>query len=62
MEITESRAQTVGGVRVRRALPRRDLRAIGPWCFADHLGPLEVTNDAGADIGPHPHMGLQTIT
>lgn len=62
MEITESRAQTVGGMQVRRALPRRGRRTIGAWCFADHMGPAEVTDQAEADIGPHPHMGLQTVT
>jgi redox-sensitive bicupin YhaK (pirin superfamily) len=26
------------------------------------MGPLAVTEDGGIDIGPHPHMGLQTVT
>ena len=49
---------TVGGLEVRRALPTRGRRTIGAWCFADHYGPA----DAAADIGPHPHMGLQTVS
>lgn len=26
------------------------------------MGPAEVTAEHGLDIGPHPHMGLQTVT
>lgn len=62
VEIGDSRESTVGAVRVRRALPRRLRRTVGPWCFADHVGPVEVTETAGLDIGPHPHTGLQTVT
>jgi redox-sensitive bicupin YhaK (pirin superfamily) len=35
---------------------------VGAWCFADHMGPAKVTKEHGLDIGPHPHMGLQTVT
>jgi redox-sensitive bicupin YhaK (pirin superfamily) len=62
VEITASRAAAVGRVPVRRALPRRERRTVGAWCFADHLGPAPVTETAGLDIGPHPHTGLQTVT
>jgi hypothetical protein len=62
LEITASREAQVGGMRVRRALPRRDRRTVGAWCFADHLGPVTVSETAGPDIGPHPHIGLQTVT
>ena len=61
-EVTESRETTVGSVRVRRALPRRARRTVGPWCFVDHLGPVAVDQDGGVDIGPHPHTGLHTVT
>ena len=62
IEVTESRTARVGSVTVRRALPRRARRSIGAWCFVDHMGPMAVTADGGIDIGPHPHMGLQTVT
>ena len=52
----------VGRMQVRRVLPRRRLRTVGAWCFADHMGPAEVTERAGLDVGPHPHTGLQTVT
>jgi redox-sensitive bicupin YhaK (pirin superfamily) len=53
-----SRTADVGGTPVRRALPRRERRTIGAWCFFDHFGPAEVA----MRVGPHPHMGLQTVT
>src|SRR5215213_1183481 len=62
VEVGDSRESTVGAVRVRRALPRRRRRTVGPWCFADHMGPVQVTETSGLDIGPHPHTGLQTVT
>jgi redox-sensitive bicupin YhaK (pirin superfamily) len=62
VEIIESATATVGDVGVRRALPRRQRRMVGAWCFADHLGPMEATPDHGLDVGPHPHCGLQTVT
>jgi redox-sensitive bicupin YhaK (pirin superfamily) len=62
VEITDSREAQVGRFAVRRALPRRARRNVGPWCFADHFGPAAVTENSGLDIGPHPHIGLQTAT
>ena len=62
MALFDSRETMVGAMRVRRALPRRGHRTVGAWCFADHMGPASVTEDKGIDIGPHPHMGLQTVT
>ena len=35
---------------------------MGAWCFADHMGPELVTETSGLDVGPHPHIGLQTVT
>ena len=62
VEVLESRASLVGELTVRRALPRRAHRTVGAWCFADHMGPATVTVERGIDIGPHPHIGLQTVT
>ena len=62
IEIHDGAIAEVGGIRVRRVLPRRKLRTVGAWCFADHMGPAEVTEEAGLDVGPHPHAGLQTVT
>ena len=51
-----------GGLIVRRALPRAERRMVGPWCFLDHYGPLAFGAGKPMDIGPHPHIGLQTVT
>jgi redox-sensitive bicupin YhaK (pirin superfamily) len=58
---------------VRRLLPQRERRMVGPWCFVDHFrdvyerkrndgGPVDVANEPGMQIPPHPHTGLQTVT
>jgi quercetin 2,3-dioxygenase len=62
LEALPSREATVGRMRVRRALPRRGMRTVGPWCFADQMGPELVTPTQGLDVGPHPHIGLHTAT
>src|SRR3954466_10170417 len=56
------REAVVGTTTVGRVLPRRTRRTVGAWCFADHMGPEEVTETAGLDIGPHPHIGLDTVS
>lgn len=50
------------GMQIRRALPTRERRMVGPWCFLDHFGPVDVTQGSGMRVGPHPHIGLQTVT
>jgi quercetin 2,3-dioxygenase len=62
LEIRPSHHASVGAFDVRRALPQRGRRTVGPWCFADHLGPADVIAEHGLDIGPHPHTGLHTVT
>ncbi len=62
VELSDSRDERVGHIRVRRALPRRGRRTVGAWCFADHMGPADVSETSGLDIGAHPHIGLQTVT
>src|SRR5947209_17591857 len=62
VEVTDGHEAVVGTTTVRRVLPRRTRRTVGAWCFADHMGPEQVTETEGLDIGPHPHMGLHTVT
>jgi redox-sensitive bicupin YhaK (pirin superfamily) len=62
IEVADSRDEQVGRMRVRRALPQRRRRTVGAWCFADHMGPVDVTEGGGPDVGPHPHIGLHTVT
>lgn len=51
-----------GGITVVRALPLRQHRLVGPWCFFDHYGPLTFGNRKAMDVAPHPHIGLQTVS
>jgi redox-sensitive bicupin YhaK (pirin superfamily) len=62
LEILDGRAAEVGGFGVRRVLPRRRRRTVGSWCFVDQIGPGVVLAGDGLDVGPHPHIGLQTVT
>ena len=62
VDVLTSHEAQVGSLTVRRALPQRRRRTVGAWCFADHMGPADVTEGSGLDIGPHPHTGLQTVT
>ncbi|HVH84152.1 MAG TPA: pirin family protein, partial [Steroidobacteraceae bacterium] len=55
-------AEIGGGLNIRRALPNRQRRTVGAWCFLDHAGPMEYSQDGGMHVGPHPHIGLQTFT
>ena len=58
LELVDGRAEELGGVPIRRLLPRRPRRTVGAWCFLDQMGP----SDALLQVGPHPHIGLQTVT
>ncbi|EKE86835.1 pirin family protein [Idiomarina xiamenensis] len=49
-------------INVYRAIPQRQLRNIGPWCFIDQMGPVALADYDQFDVAPHPHIGLQTIT
>ena len=56
------RAARVANAPVTRFLPWVRRRAIGPFVFLDHFGPVEVAPGAGMDVPPHPHIGLSTVT
>ncbi len=50
------------GLVIRRALPSKQRRMVGAWCFLDHAGPMQYGPGQGLQVGPHPHIGLQTFT
>ena len=56
------RAVDLGGFEVRRALPASQRQMVGPFIFFDHFGPAEIPAGRGADVRPHPHIGLATVT
>lgn len=52
----------VGDFPVRRTLPQRERRLVGPFCFLDHMGPHTSVGTPSGGVGPHPHIGLATVT
>jgi redox-sensitive bicupin YhaK (pirin superfamily) len=49
---------------VRRILPFRQRRMVGPFIFMDHAGPVTAAPTAikSLDVLPHPHIGLSTVS
>ena len=56
------RRRHVGTSDVDRLLPFHARRMIGPFIFADLIGPEELGPGVGVDVPPHPHIGLATVT
>lgn len=52
----------LGDFFVRRSLPNREFRLIGPWIFFDHMGPAQFAAGDGINVRPHPHIGIATVT
>ncbi|HEU0031481.1 MAG TPA: pirin family protein [Kofleriaceae bacterium] len=60
--VLEAKPRDVGSLTVARVLPAMKRRLIGPFCFLDHMGPVDIPPGVGFDIKPHPHIGLSTVT
>lgn len=52
------------GLTVRRLLPYAKRRQVGPFVFLDHAGPVTLAPEhvRAADVRPHPHIGLSTVS
>lgn len=61
LEIPE-RPADIGEFAVGRILPYREKRMVGPFIFIDHMGPVTMGPERNMDVGPHPHIGLATLT
>jgi redox-sensitive bicupin YhaK (pirin superfamily) len=59
--VVSSQAASAGTLPVRRALPDAARKAVGPWVFLDHFGPVRAGVE-GDGVGPHPHAGIETVT
>lgn len=62
--IEARKASLSTGLDVRRILPFRLRRMVGPFIFMDHAGPVDrqpVIAHA-MDVLPHPHIGLSTVS
>ena len=60
--ILEEKAADIGNFMVGRLLPFRQKRHVGPFVFIDHMGPAKLKDYQNLDVGPHPHIGLSTLT
>ena len=62
--VIESRRTHLTGFEIGRVLPYGKRRMVGPFIFFDHVGPVELAKglSPAADILPHPHIGLSTVT
>lgn len=58
----EPKSVNLGGMEIKRALPIARQRMVGPFIFFDHFGPTLFKAGHGANIKPHPHIGLATLT
>lgn len=62
--IEARKAAIAPGMSVKRILPFRMRRMVGPFIFMDHAGPvtLSPTANTNMDVLPHPHIGLSTVS
>ena len=62
--IEARRASLAPGMDVRRILPFRLRRMVGPFIFMDHAGPVHAQPQElhSMDVLPHPHIGLSTVS
>jgi redox-sensitive bicupin YhaK (pirin superfamily) len=63
--VIEARTAAISpAVKVKRVLPFRLRRMIGPFIFMDHAGPItDIPAQASTlDVLPHPHIGLSTVS
>lgn len=52
--------ERVKGFKLRRVLANQP--TVGPFVLFDHYGPVTFGIGLGLDAGPHPHVGMATLT
>jgi len=63
--VIEARSAAISeSMKVKRILPFRLRRMVGPFIFMDHAGPVLETPSivSSLDVLPHPHIGLSTVS
>lgn len=60
--VIEPPTRSLGEFEVRRALPDKRRRTVGPFIFFDHMGPAQFPPGSGINVRSHPHIGLATVT
>lgn len=61
--ISARQAKISEAIRVKRILPFRKRRMVGPFIFMDHADPLTdiPATASDMDVLPHPHIGLPQL-
>ena len=62
METIFPTTHDLGEFKVRRTLPSKPRRMVGPFIFVDQFGPARLPAGSGMDVRPHPHINLATVT
>ena len=62
MQMITPKGKDLGGFSVRRCLPDRVVKQVGPWIFFDHMGPAVFPAGEGINVRPHPHINIATVT
>jgi redox-sensitive bicupin YhaK (pirin superfamily) len=63
--VIEARTAAISpAIKVKRILPFRLRRMVGPFIFMDHAGPITdiPSPPSTLDVLPHPHIGLSTVS
>jgi redox-sensitive bicupin YhaK (pirin superfamily) len=62
--VIDQRRRHIGSFEVGRVLPFSERHMVGPFIFLDHMGPADLPKGLAreADVRPHPHIGLSTVT
>jgi redox-sensitive bicupin YhaK (pirin superfamily) len=62
--LIDQRRRNIGSFEVGRVLPFARRHMVGPFIFFDHMGPVDLPKGLAreADVRPHPHIGLSTVT
>src|SRR4026208_518884 len=63
--VIEARPAAISeSMQVKRILPFRLRRMVGPFIFMDHAGPVTQvpSTTSSLDVLPHPHIGLSTVS
>src|SRR5437899_3495885 len=62
--VIDQRRRSIGSFEVGRVLPSAERPRVGPFIFFDHIGPVDLAKGLPreADVRPHPHIGLSTVT
>ncbi len=61
-KILKAKEHDIGGLFVKRVLPHKEKRMVGPFIFFDQMGPSHFSAGQGINVRPHPHIGLSTLT